>query len=75
MADNANLKGKVLLIGGVLGALTGVSIAYMLLQRSDQEGKEIRLSTGEGVRLGLLVLGLLRQVSELGGSGDESRSQ
>lgn len=75
MADNGNLKGKVLLIGGVLGALTGVSIAYMLLQRSDQEGKEIRLSTGEGVRLGLLVLGLLRQVSELGGSGDVSKSQ
>lgn len=66
MGDNGNLKGKVLLIGGVLGALTGLGIAYMLLQRSDQEGKEVRLSTGEGVRLGLLVLGLLRQVSELG---------
>ncbi len=66
MGDNQNLKGKVLLIGGVLGALTGLGIAYMLMQRSDREGKEVRLTTGEGVRLGLLVLGLLRQVSELG---------
>ena len=70
MGSNGNIKGKILLVGGVLGALTGLGIAYMLLQRSDEDGGEVKLSTGEGVRLGLLVLGLLRQVSELGEKRD-----
>ena len=64
-------RGKILLAGGVIGALTGLGIAYMLLQRSDKEGKGVRLSTGEGVRLGLLVLGLLRSVGELGGKTED----
>jgi high-affinity Fe2+/Pb2+ permease len=66
MGSNGTSKSTLLILGGVVGALTGLGIAYMLTQRSEKEGGEIRLSTGEGVRLGLLVLGLLRQVGELG---------
>ncbi len=66
---DASWKAKVLLIGGLLGALTGVGVAYLLTQRAEEEG-ELRLTPGEGVRLGLLLLGLLRQVSELGEGGD-----
>jgi hypothetical protein len=65
MEDNRQWKTKALLLGGVLGALTGVGAAYMLVQRVEQDGEELRLGPGEGVRLGLLVLGMLRQVSKL----------
>jgi hypothetical protein len=58
--------GRVLLIGGVVGALTGLLGAYLLIQRSKNSTEPPALSAGEGIRLGVLVFGLLRQVSMLG---------
>jgi hypothetical protein len=60
----------VLAIGAVLGALTGLGAAYLLAQRSKKRGETPNLSAIEGIKLGLLIFGLLRQVSLLG-SGDE----
>jgi hypothetical protein len=60
----------VLAIGAVLGALTGLGAAYLLTQRSKKRGETPNLSAIEGIKLGLLIFGLLRQVSLLG-SGDE----
>lgn len=56
---------QTLALGGILGAITGIGFAYLLLKRSEQQGGELSMSTGEGLRLGLLLLGLLRQVSDL----------
>jgi hypothetical protein len=61
-----NWKSKVLLVGGILGLLTGLGAAYLLIQRAEKEETEPKLSAGEGVKLGLLVFGLLRQVAQLG---------
>lgn len=59
-------KGKVLLIGAVVGALTGIGAAYLLIQRAQKYNTPPKLNSGEGIKLGLLVFGLLRQVSMLG---------
>ena len=59
-------KSKTLIVGAVLGALTGLGAAYLLIQRSEKYGAPPSLSAGEGVKLGLLVFGLLRQVMLLG---------
>ena len=61
-----NWKTKVLLIGGLIGVLTGLGAAYLLIQRSEREDSVPQLTAGEGVKLGLLVLGLLRQITVLG---------
>ncbi|HLF89640.1 MAG TPA: hypothetical protein VI451_11875 [Anaerolineales bacterium] len=61
-----NWKVKTLLIGAGVGLLAGLGAAYMLVQRAEKDGGRPELSAGEGVKLGLLVLGLLRQVSQLG---------
>lgn len=58
-------KQRTLMVGGVLGALVGVGVAYLLVQRAERQGGDIELSGGEGIRLGLLVLGMLRQVADL----------
>ena len=60
----------ILAAGAVLGALTGLGAAYLLAQRSKKRGETPNLSAIEGIKLGLLIFGLLRQVSLLG-SGDE----
>ena len=65
-----NWKPKVLLIGAVIGAVVGVGAAYLFVQQAEQEGSKPSMSTGEGIRLGLLVLGLLRSVAALG-DGDK----
>ena len=62
--------GQVLVIGAVVGALTGLAGAYLLLQRAKRRAETPNLSASEGIRLGLLVFGLLRQVTLLG-SGDD----
>lgn len=62
---NGNWKVRVLLLGGLAGALTGLAAAYLLVRRAEDRGVEPRLQAGEGIRLGLLVLGLLRQVAAL----------
>jgi hypothetical protein len=41
----------------------------MLQRRAEKTGNEIALSTGDGVKLGMMVLGLLRAVASLGDDG------
>ncbi len=65
-----NWKPKVLLIGAALGAAVGVGAAYLFVQQAERDGTKPSMSAGEGVRLGLLVLGLLRSVAALG-EGDK----
>lgn len=62
--------GQVLAIGAVVGLLTGLGAAYLLIQRAKKNAEPPNLNAGEGIKLGLLVFGLLRQVSMLG-SGEE----
>jgi len=61
-----NWRLKVLIIGGIVGVLTGLGAAYLLIKRAEREDTTPQLGAGEGVKLGLLVLGLLKQVASLG---------
>lgn len=59
-------KSKTLIIGALIGAVTGL-FAAMLLQRSAEKNeRETALTTGDGLKLGVLVFGLLRAISSLG---------
>lgn len=58
-------KNKTLGVGAVIGALTGLGIAYFMIQNTEKEGKEFSFSSGQGVKLGLLLLGTIRQVMQL----------
>jgi hypothetical protein len=62
--------GQVLVIGAVVGAITGLAGAYLLIQRAKKRSEPPNLNASEGIKLGLLVFGLLRQVALLG-SGEE----
>jgi len=58
-------KAITLTIGGVAGALIGLAGAYMLVQNAERENKPIEISTGEGVKLAVMVFGLLRSIATL----------
>lgn len=57
---------KTLIIGTVLGAVTGLSAAYLLTKRAEQNGEALKISSGQGLKLGVLVAGLLRSILTLG---------
>ena len=62
---NGSLKSKTLVVGALIGAFTGIGVAYFLVQNAEKEGEEFAFSSGQGVKLGLLLLGTLRQVMQL----------
>jgi hypothetical protein len=58
-------KPKALIVGGILGALIGVAAAYLFIQNTKDE-EPLGITAGEGVKLGVLVFGLLRSIATLG---------
>jgi len=60
------MNNRILIFGALIGAATGLAAALILQRRAEQTGNEISLSTGEGIQLGVMVMGLLRAISSLG---------
>ena len=56
---------RVLILGALIGAVAGLVAALMLQRRAERTGTEIALSTGEGIQIGMMVLGLIRAVAGL----------
>ena len=59
-----NWKPKVILVSAVMGAAVGIAAAMMLISRSEND-EPPHIGAGEGVKLGLLIFGLLRSVASL----------
>jgi len=66
------MNNRVLLFGTLIGAATGLVAALMLQRRAERTGTEISLSAGEGIQLGVMVMGLLRAVASLADKEDNS---
>jgi hypothetical protein len=57
---------KTLAIGGVMGALVGLMGAFLLVQNAKKKDvTQVSISYSESFRLGMLILGLLRQIATL----------
>ena len=54
-----------ILVGAILGAITGAGAGYMLSKRID-EGEGIQLTAGDGIKVGTSLIALFRQISNLG---------
>lgn len=57
---------RILVFGALVGAATGLAAAYLMQRRAEETGTEVSLTAGDGMKLGLLVMGLLRAVASLG---------
>jgi hypothetical protein len=58
-------KSKVIVIGGLVGALVGVGSAYLLTQNMEKSGKRPHLSTQSGLRLLVLLIATVRNIANL----------
>ena len=59
-------QNRILLFGALIGAFTGLIAAMILQRRAERTGTELSLSAGEGVQLGVMIMGLLRAIAALG---------
>ena len=59
-------KNRTLIVGALVGAMTGLIAATLLNRRAEEEGTELSLTTGEGMKLGVMIIGLLRAIASLG---------
>lgn len=59
-------RNRTLLLGALIGAFTGLVAALLLNRRAEQEGTELAISAGDGMKLGVMVIGLLRAIAALG---------
>ena len=60
-----NYETRVLLVGTLIGALVGLAGSFLLVKNNERKGTELQVSAGEGVKLSLIIMALLRQVAEL----------
>ena len=59
-------RNKTLLFGAIIGAVTGLIAASLLNRRAEKNETETAITPGEGMKLGVLVFGLLRAIASLG---------
>ena len=48
-----NWKATTLIIGGIIGLISGIIAAYIFIQRAEEEASRPRISAGEGVKSGI----------------------
>jgi gas vesicle protein len=59
-------KSRTIFLGALIGAITGAIAAMLLNRRAEREERETAITAGEGLKLGVLVFGLLRAIAALG---------
>lgn len=59
-------KTRIILGGALIGAVTGLVAALLLARRAEKNERDTAITTGEGLKLGVLVFGLLRAIASLG---------
>lgn len=65
MDPNPNKNRNTLLIGAILGALVGVAAANALIEVTEDGEGENALTPAKGVKLGMMVMNMLRQITNL----------
>ena len=56
---------NTILFGALIGAATGILAAVLLSRRAEKNERETAITTGESLKLGVLVFGLLRAIASL----------
>jgi gas vesicle protein len=58
-------KNRIIFFGTLIGAVTGLAAALLLTRRAEKNERETAITSGESLKLGVLVFGLLRAIASL----------
>lgn len=59
-------KNKTIFLGALIGAFTGLMAAILLTRRAEQEESTTAITASDGIKIGVLVFGLLRAIASIG---------
>lgn len=66
MSQNSNWKTTIYLIGGSIGLVTGLVAANLVIKKREGSGEKIELTSGDGAKIGMGIVSLLKMISETG---------
>lgn len=67
METTGNWRTKTLIVGGLIGALIGVSAAYLLARTAEERGGgPPQITTGDAIKSAIGIVGLVRGIAALG---------
>ena len=61
-----NNRSRTILIGVLVGAATGLVAAMMINRRAENTGESTAITAGDGLKLGVMIVGLLRAIASMG---------
>ncbi len=64
-----NWRNRTFVIGAAAGLLLGLASAYIVIQRAERLDTMPELTAGDGVKIGLGVLGVLRLIADVAEKG------
>jgi hypothetical protein len=64
MSENTEWKRNTLIIGGLIGAIIGVISAVLIVKEVEENEDATAISPAKGMRLGMLVMNFLRQITK-----------
>jgi len=73
--QNLSWRTKAFLIGGALGAVLGLSAAYIYVNAVEKDGSPPEIQPSEAVGIGLALLAVLRQIASLHEGDSKKRKQ
>lgn len=66
MEKNNNWKTTIFLVSGGIGLLTGLAAAYLVIKKQEETGNSMKLTSGEGARIGMGIVTLLKMIADGG---------
>lgn len=68
MTEKPDWKTLTFITGGAIGLITGLAAAYLIIKQREETGAQLKLTSGEGAKIGLGIVTLLKLISD-GGKG------
>lgn len=59
-------KTTIFLVSGGIGLLSGLAAAYLIIKKQEESGNTLKLSSGEGARIGMGIVALLKMIADSG---------
>lgn len=66
MEHRTDWKTITLLIGGGIGLVSGLAAAYLIIKKQEETGKSMRLTSGDGAKIGMGIVSLLKMIADTG---------
>jgi len=65
MEETKNWKSRALIIGAIVGAVSGLGAAYILIRRAEEAQTTPQITTGDGVKIGMGLAGVFKLISDI----------